>query len=408
MTARFTRRDLLRRAGAGAAAIALSGLAGACGRREGPEREPSFRDPPAGILNFANWPLYIDMERRGDGTRYSPSLVAFEADTGIHVNYREVIRESDWFYQRIEPYLAAGLPTGWDLMVITNGITLTKLKERGYLVELPSDLRPNFDAHAGDFVRDPAYDPGNRYTMAWQSGITGIAYDPEVTGGPVTSLQALFDPAYRGKVGMFGDIVDMPNLALLALGVAPETSTEEDWRAAAELLVEQRDSGILAGYYQQTYIAALRRGDLGITMAWSGDMFAAKSLGKIPERIEFVVPEEGALLWTDNMCIPQGARHLADAITFMDWVYRPEAAAQIAQFVNYITPVPEARQVLERMAEEAEEAGDRREAERLREVAQSELVFPSDTSNLHTYRELPSDEEVQTWESIFRPIYEGA
>lgn len=408
MIARLTRRDLLRRAGAGAAAIALAGLTGACGRRGARGRQPSFRDPPTGILNFANWPLYIDMERRKDGTRYSPSLVAFEADTGIHVNYREVIRESDWFYQRIEPYLAAGLPTGWDLMVITNGITLTRMKERGYLAELPTDLRPNFDAHAGDFVRDPAYDPGNRYTMAWQSGITGIAYDPEVTGEPVTSLQALFDPAYRGKVGMFGDIVDMPNLALLAVGVAPETSTEKDWRAAAELLVEQRDSGILAGYYQQTYIAALRRGDLAITMAWSGDMFAAKSLGKIPERIEFVVPEEGALLWTDNMCVPQGARHPADAITFMDWVYRPEAAAQIAQFVNYITPVPEARQVLERMAEEAEEAGDPQEAERLREVAESELVFPSDTSNLHTYRELPSDEEAEVWESIFRPIYQGA
>ncbi len=402
MSIRLSRRDLLRRAGAGVAAIALGGVAAACGRRESGAREPSFRDPPSGVLNFANWPLYIDMERRKDGSRYSPSLVAFEAETGIHVNYREVIRESDWFYQRIEPYLAAGLPTGWDLMVITNGLTLTKLKEHGYLVELPADLRPNFDAYAGEFVRDPAYDPGNRYTMAWQSGITGIAYDPEATGGPITSLRALFDPAYRGRVGMFGDIVDMPNLALLALGVAPETSTEADWRAAADLLIEQRDSGILAGYYQQTYIAALRRGDLAITMAWSGDMFAAKSLGKIPDRIEFVVPEEGALLWTDNMCVPQGARHLADAITFMDWVYQPDAAAQIAQFVNYITPVPEARRVLERMADRAE---DPEEAERLRGVAESELVFPSDTSNLHTYRELPTEDEAAAWESIFRPIY---
>ncbi len=405
MNARLTRRDLLRRAGVGAAAIALGGAVASCGRRGRTGGSPSFRDPPSGILNFANWPLYIDMERRPDGTRYSPTLAAFEAETGIHVNHREVIRESDWFYSRIEPYLEAGRPTGWDLMVITNGITLTKLKERGYLVELPADLRPNFDLHAGDFVRNPAYDPGNRYTMAWQSGITGIAYDPEVTGGEITSLRALFDPAYRGRVGMFGDIVDMPNLALLAIGVAPETSTEEGWRDAAALLVEQRDSGVLAGYYQQTYIAALRRGDVAITMAWSGDIFAAKSLGKIPERIVFTVPEEGALLWTDNMCIPQGAQHLADAITFMDWVYRPEVAAQIAQFVNYITPVPEAKEVLERMAERE---ADPEEAARLREVARSELVFPSDTTNLHTYRELPTDEEVEVWESLFRPIYATA
>jgi spermidine/putrescine transport system substrate-binding protein len=405
MTRPVTRRDFLRRAGAGAAAVALGGVAAACGERTERGRAPSFRDPPSGILNFANWPLYIDSVRHEDGTRSSPTLTAFTAKTGIRVNYREVIQESDWFYQRIEPYLAAGRPTGWDLMVITNGVTLTQLKENGYLVELPADLRPNFDAHAGDFVRNPPYDPGNRYTMAWQSGITGIAYDPEATGGPIDSLQALFDPAYRGRVGMFGEIVDMPNLAILATGVAPEISTEEDWRRAAELLIEQRDSGILRDYYQQTYIAALRRGDVAITMAWSGDIFAAKLLGKIPERIRFVIPVEGALLWTDNMCIPKGAAHLADAITFMDYVYQPRVAAQIAAFVNYITPVPEARQVLERMAA-AEE--DPEEAERLRQVASSELVFPTDTSNLHTYRELPTEEEIRVWDEIFRPVYQSA
>jgi spermidine/putrescine transport system substrate-binding protein len=405
MTRSLSRRDFLRRAGAGAAAVALGGVAAACGERIERERAPSFRDPPSGILNFANWPLYIDSVRHEDGTRSSPTLTTFTAKTGIRVNYREVIQESDWFYQRIEPYLAAGRPTGWDLMVITNGVTLTQLKENGYLVELPADLRPNFDAHAGDFVRNPPYDPGNRYTMAWQSGITGIAYDPEATGGPIDSLQALFDPAYRGRVGMFGEIVDMPNLAILATGVAPEISTEEDWRRAAELLIEQRDSGILRDYYQQTYIAALRRGDVAITMAWSGDIFAAKLLGKIPERIRFVIPVEGALLWTDNMCIPKGAAHLADAITFMDYVYQPRVAAQIAAFVNYITPVPEARQVLERMAA-AEE--DPEEAERLRQVASSELVFPTDTSNLHTYRELPTEEEIRVWDEIFRPVYQSA
>lgn len=170
-------------------------------------------------------------------------------------------------------------------------------------------------------------------------------------------------------------------------------------------MIEQRDSGILREYYQQAYIAALRRGDVAITMAWSGDIFAAKLLGEIPERIEFVVPVEGALLWTDNMCIPKGAVHLADAITFMDRVYQPRVAAQIAAFVNYITPVPEARQALERMAAVEE---DPQEAARLREVASSELVFPTDTSNLHTYRELPTEEEIRVWDQIFRPIYQAA
>ena len=383
--------------------VSLGPLLAACG--ESVPTGSTFDSEPAGVLNLANWSLYIDKVKRPDGSKYSPTLQQFTERTGIQVNYREVIPDADWFFQQIEPQLAAGQPTGWDLMVITNGITMTKLKELGYLVELPADRRPNFDRYAGDFVKSPAYDEGNRYTMAWQSGITGIAYDPAVTDDPITSLQALFDPKYRGKVGMFGDIVDMPNLALLAAGVNPEGSTPQDWTRAADLLIEQRDSGILKGYYQQNYIAALTRREIGITMAWSGDILAAKLLGKIPDEIEFVVPEDGALLWTDAMCIPDGAAHLSDAMAFMDFVYEPKVAAQIAQFVNYITPVPDAKPEIERMAAEA---SDPEEAARLLEVAQSPQVFPSqeDLDRLFTYRELPSDEEARTWDETFRPVFE--
>jgi spermidine/putrescine transport system substrate-binding protein len=242
--------------------------------------------------------------------------------------------------------------------------------------------------------------------MAWQSGVTGIAYDPEVTGRPITSLGDLFSDEFAGLVGMFGDIVDMPNLAMLAEGVTPEGSTEEDWQRAAELLVRQRDSGVLAGYYSSNYIPALKRGDVAITMAWSGDIFAAK-LGKdLPEQIEFVVPDEGALLWTDAMVIPQGAVHLADAITYMDHVYDPKVAAQIAQYVNYISPVPEAQPEIVRMAESVD---DPQERERLLQVAGSPLVFLTDemAANLHEYRELATDEEAAAWEATFRTVFEG-
>lgn len=402
MTGPLSRRDFLRGVGAGVGLASFGSLLAACG--ESVPAGSTFDSEPAGILNFANWSLYIDKVKRPDGSKYSPTLQQFTKRTGVQVNYREVIPDADWFFEQIEPQLAAGQPTGWDLMVITNGITLTKMKELGYLVELPPGRRPNFDRYAGEFVKSPVYDVGNRYTMAWQSGITGIAYDPAVTGGPITSLQALFDPRYRGKVGMFGDIVDMPNLALLAIGVNPEDSTPEDWARAAELLIEQRDSKILKGYYQQNYISALTRREIGITMAWSGDILAAKLLGKIPDEIEFVVPEDGALLWTDAMCIPKGAAHLSDAMAFMDFVYQPRVAAQVAQFVNYITPVPEAKPQIEEMAART---SDPAEAARLLEVAESPQVFPSqeDLDRLFTYRELPSDEEASAWDDTFRPVF---
>jgi spermidine/putrescine transport system substrate-binding protein len=317
-----------------------------------------------------------------------------------------VIQESDWFFQKIEPSLAAGHPTGWDLIVITNGITLTQMIELGYLVELPTDERPNFDAHVGAFVKSPPYDPGNRHTMAWQSGVTGIAYNPDLTGRPITSLRDLFSPEFKGKVGMFGDIVDMPNLALLAIGVSPEESTIADWHAAADLLMRQKETHVLRGYYQQNYINALKQGDVALTMAWSGDIFAAKLTKNLPEQMEFVIPDDGALIWTDNMCIPKGAAHLADAMTYMDFVYQPKIAAQIAQYVNYISPVPDAKPVIEQMAAQEQ---DPAEAARLQEVAESPLVFPTadEIAKLHTYRELKTQAEVTTWDGLFRSIYQS-
>jgi spermidine/putrescine transport system substrate-binding protein len=400
MTSRpVTRRELIRRAGLGVALVGVGGLLAACGDQPAGS---SFDGDPSGILNFANWPLYIDKVETPAGNR-RPSLDLFTRQTGIEVNYREVIPDADQFFREIEPYLAAGRPTGWDIVVITNGLTLTKMRELGYLIQLPADDRPNFDRYAGSFVKDPSYDPGNRYTMAWQSGITGIAYDPVQTGRPITSVQDLFSDEFAGKVGMFGDVVDMPNLALLAAGVDPVTSTEADWTTAAGLLAQQRDAGVLAGYYQQNYIPALRRGDLAITMAWSGDIFAAK-LGKhLPEQIEFVVPDDGALLWTDCMCIPAGAQHLSDAITFMDFVYRPTVAAQIAQYVSFITPVPAAQGAILAMADRTD---DPTEHERLLAVAESSLVFPdaSELSQLATYRELTTSEEIQVWEQTFAPF----
>jgi spermidine/putrescine transport system substrate-binding protein len=403
VTASLTRRQfLVRAAGAGAGTLGLGAYLAACAESGG--SASTFGGNPSGILNFANWPLYIDKMELDNGRSVRPSLEEFTADTGILVNYREVIQESDWFFEKIEPRLAAGQPTGWDLMVITNGITLTKMIELGYLVELPTDDRPNFDTHVGSFVKSPPYDPGNRHTMAWQSGVTGIAYNPDLTGRPITSLRDLFSAEFEGKVGMFGDIVDMPNLALLAIGVSPEESTPDDWVVAADLLAQQKASHVLRDYYQQNYINALKNGDVALTMAWSGDIFSAKLTKNLPEQMQFVVPDDGALLWTDNMCIPKGAVHLADAMAYMDFVYQPKIAAQIAQFVNFISPVPAAKPLIEQMATQEQDAG---EAARLQEVASSPLVFPTEDeiAKLHTYRELKTDAEASAWDDIFRSIY---
>jgi spermidine/putrescine transport system substrate-binding protein len=409
---RMSRRDLFKAGGVGVTALSLSAILAACGGDDGstPAGETGsggidWSAAPAGTLDFANWPLYIDKEKV-NGEVVRPSIEQFEKDTDIQVNYSEVIQGNATFFGKIQPSLANGDPTGYDIIVITNGETLTKLMQLNYLVALPTDMRPNFDKYAGPAIKDPAYDPGNKYTMAWQSGLTGIGWDPvqvaqlRPDNPEITSVNDLFDPVFAGKVGMFGDNADMPNLTMVGMGINPESSTEDDWNAAAEKLTAQRDDGIVRQYYEQNYINALSNGDVALTMAWSGDIFQTNLSGD-SEGLQFTQPDEGAVIWTDNMMIPVGAEHPVDAITYMDYVYDPDVAGQIAQWVNYITPVPDSKEFVLGLYEDT---GD----EYYKNVAESELVYPTpeDAANLYSYRVLTEDEQLQ-WNAIFQPIYQS-
>jgi spermidine/putrescine transport system substrate-binding protein len=285
-------------------------------------------------------------------------------------------------------------------MVITNGIYLDDLIERDFLIPLDQNAMPNFYSNASDLVKDASYDRGNTYTMAWASGITGIGYDPKLVGKKITSWNDLLDPALKGKVGMFGDTEDLPNAALCAIGVNPETSTEAEWKKAADWLKKQRP--LVRKYYQQDYVAPLSKGDLYASQAWSGDIFQANANGAT---LEFVVPDEGAPIWTDNMCIPAHASHARDAMIYMDWVYQPKIAALLADYINYITPVPATQPIF---AKEAAEATSKDDKDYYTTLSTSPLVFPAqaDYSRLHRYRVL-SATELTTWNALFEPIYQS-
>lgn len=404
---RMSRRDLFRYAGVGAGSVSLAAILAACGGRPG-QTTPTgtdtgssiFAGQPTGTVNFGNWPLYIDKEKRADGIHF-PSLELFTKETGIEINYTTPINDNAEFFGKIQPVLAAGQYTGYDIIAITNGDTLNQLLRLDWLVELPADMRPNFDQYASVAVRDPAYDPGNRFTMAWQSGITGIGWDPKLVAElrpdkpEITSVNDLFDPAFKGKVGMFGDTGDTPNLTMIGLGIEPETSTPDQWRQTAQVLEQQRDDGIVRAYYNQNYTNALSNGDVALTMAWSGDVYQLNAEGDV-EGLQFSIPEEGAIIWTDNMCIPIGVENPVDAITYMDFVYRPDVQALIADWVNYISPVPAARDII------LNELNDPT-------VANSPLVFPDeeDLANLHSYYVFKTPEEQQEWNGLFQPIYQG-
>ncbi len=405
---RLSRRDLLRYTSAGAGAAGLSAFLSACGVSSTKTKaKPAATNfwtgkKQAGVLSFANWPLYIDKVVSGGKTTY-PSLDLFTKQTGIKVTYREVIQDDPSFFGKIQPALAAGQGIGYDLMVITNGLYLSKLIDLNYLIPLDHSKLPNFFKNAGPKFQNPSYDPGNKFTVPWQSGITGIGYNPKLTKREINSFDDLFDPAFKGKVGMFADNQDLPNLALLGVGVNPETSTPTDWKKAADKLHEQRSAGLVRKYYEQDYIDPLSKGDIWLSMAWSGDIFQANASSNAG--LKFVVPQQGGLLWTDNMCIPAHATHPVDAITYMNYVYDPKNAALLTEYINYITPVPAAQPVI---VADAAAATNKDDKATLEYVATSPLVFPkpSDLARTKHYRVLSATEEKQ-WNQLFEPIYQA-
>jgi spermidine/putrescine transport system substrate-binding protein len=399
---RFDRRDALRMGGVSALAMALA----ACGVKGTGTTKASAAAPDAVAkfwagktgtkkLNFANWPLYMDPKH--------PELKKFTAQTGITVNYQEVIQEMGPWFAKVQPQLAAHQSIGYDLMVITNGIQFKQFVDSGFLAPLDHSKLPNFAANAAASYSNEAFDRGNVYSVPWTSGITGIAYDPAKIKRPITKLADLWDPAFKGKVGMFSDTQELGNFGMMVLGIDPAKSTADDWKKAAAKLKEQKSTGVLRNYYDQSYIDALGKGEVWITQAWSGDVFQ-KNVSD-GTNFKFVIPAEGGTIWTDNFAIPVTAANPVDALTLIDFFYQTDIAASLAEYINYVCPVPSAQDQIK--ADAAKATGDTKTS--LTALADSPLVFPveADYAKLHYYRDFPTVAEQQEYQKTFEPIVLG-
>jgi spermidine/putrescine transport system substrate-binding protein len=392
----YRRRDALTLAGLAAAGLVAAGCGTARPVAAVSTPAPgsaSFwaRQSKHGHVNFANWPFYIDTDHA--------TLREFTASTGISVSYTEVIQDDPSWFDKISPILRKGESIGYDVMVITDGFQFSELVALNELTPLNQRLMTNFYANAGPAFKKRSFDPGNTYSMPWAAGSTGIAWNPKYIHDPITSMNDLWNPAYKGRVGMMSDLQDLGNFGMIKLGINPETSGPADWRKAARVLTEQRDAGLVRGYYQQPYLQALASGDTWISMAWSGDIFQQNlSFGT---GLQFVVPKEGGTIWTDNMVIPRKAQNPVDAMMLMDWYYQPKIAAELTEAINYITPVPSTQAIIAADAAKAEGA----QKQLLREVATSKLVFPSpaEFARLHNYADVSGKRQEQ-YLSIFQPV----
>jgi spermidine/putrescine transport system substrate-binding protein len=364
----FTRQELLRRALAGSALLTAPGLLAACGSGSkstaGTTTAGGAQTLPK-TITFSNWPLYIDVNEK---TKSHPSITQFQKHYGVKVKYVEDINDNDSFFGKIEGPLSQGQKIGRDLIVLTDSSGLPgRMIELGWLEKLDKSALPNIK-NLQPVQQHPNWDPHREYSLPWQSGMTGIGYDPKLVGGDVTTLhQLLTDPKLKGKVTMLTEMSDSVGITMLANGDDPSKVTDATFDKAIGTMKKAVDSGHIRQFTGNDYAPLLAKGDLYACLAWSGDMV---QLQADHPGLKWVLPKDGGMIWTDNMLIPKGGNAYAASVV-MNWFYRPQIAAEVEDYVNYICPVVGADKVL---------------AKTDPSVAKNPLIFPTQAMLAQTHQ----------------------
>jgi spermidine/putrescine transport system substrate-binding protein len=369
MTRPITRRLFLERAALGGAALTLPAWLAACGG-DGIEGAGTETDGAGAVdrtlantLVISNWPLYIDIDEK---TKKRPTIQDFMDEFGVNVRYIEDVNDNEEWFGKFQAQLNQGDDIGRDIAVLTDWMAARMIR-LGYVEKLDKETMQNASDNLQDALRSPSWDPNREYTLPWQSGLTGIAYDKkEVPGGVNTIEQLLTDPQLKGKVTALTEMPDTMGLVIAANGDDPANVTAEAFDKGIEKLQDAVDSGQIRRFTGNDYADDLSSGNVLAAVAWSGDVV---QLQLDNPNLEFVIPESKSHIWTDNMLVPTGG-HVFTASTFMDYVYRPAVAAQIEAYVNYICPVKGAQEEIRKIDAE---------------LAENPLIFPDDETLAKTF-----------------------
>jgi spermidine/putrescine transport system substrate-binding protein len=382
----LTRRLLMKRGAAGALGASALAYLAACGPRtggvvesEGGESDVIPKAKLSDSLYFANWPLYIE---EGRGT-----LKEFEEEYGATVKYVEEVNDNTEFFGKVRQQYAQGDSGGRDIHVVTDWMAARMIR-LGYVQRFDPAEMLNAQQNLLDRLRTPPFDPGRDYSMPWQSGFAGIVYRRDLVKREPKSVDDLFDPDYKGKVTMLTEMRDSVGVVAASLGHDPETATLDQFLEAVDKIGEGADSGQIRGFTGNEFSKDIAKGDSWLLIGWSGD---SVQLQADNPNIRFIAPETGVHLWTDNMQIPIGAPHAFTAQKMIDFVYRPEVQADIAEYVNYICPVEGVREIL---------------AERDPGLAENQLIFPDEQTlaNSFIFRQLNPEEERELDEAFQQVI----
>ncbi|HSK55160.1 MAG TPA: spermidine/putrescine ABC transporter substrate-binding protein, partial [Jiangellales bacterium] len=338
LQAGLSRRRFLRSTGLGGAALVGGGLLSACGSdpggaTSGDNGEVEDRSDEDMTLNFSNWQLYIDVDDEDANLR--PTLDQFTEETGIAVSYTEDINDNDSFYARISPQLRAGQDTGRDLICLTDWMAARLIRQE-FVQELDEENIPDVRANLIEALRSPSWDEDRSFSVPWQSGFAGIAYNEALTGEIRTMEELLSREELRGRVTALVEWRDTVGLIMIEQGVDISGDfSDDDFQAGIDRLQKAVDAGQIRQFTGNEYSEGLASGDIAACVAWSGDVI---QLQLDNPDLRFVIPEAGCTLWSDNLLIPVLAQHKKNAELLMDHYYDPAVAAELAAWVNFISP----------------------------------------------------------------------
>ena len=379
------RRTLLAGAGAGAAALALA----ACSTGTPAAKPTAAADKSASdkTLRWDNWALYLDIDSAG---KY-PTLEAFTKETGIKVAYTEAVDDNNTYYGKVKDQLALGQDIGADTVCLTDWM-VGRLIRFGYVQELNHTNIPNL-ANLTPALVDVGFDPGRKMSVPWQGGFTGLAWNKEKLPNGISNVEELWSSELKGRVGTLSEMRDTMGVLLQANGVDIAGKWgDNEFNAAIDVLQKQVTDGQIRNIKGNSYKEDLINGDTLAAIVWSGDITQLNA--ENGDKWGFALPDTGGTLWNDNFVVPIGSPRKANAEALINYYYQPEVAAEVAAYVNYITPVVGAK--------EAAMAIDPA-------LANNQLIFPdaATLSNAHVFRVLTPAEE-QKYGAAFQSILLGA
>ena len=370
--AMVSRRGVL----AGAGGLGAAGLLAACGG--GSDSADS-----ANSVRWGNWPLYLDYD---EDTKKYPTLEKFTKETGVAAKYFEDYNDNDEFFGKVQAQLKLGEDIGYDVVTPTDWMAARWIR-LGYTQKFDAANVPN-KVNILDSLASPSFDPNREQSLTWQGIMAGFGWNVAKNPKGIHTLDELFAPQNKGKIVVLSEMRDTIGIILRSQGVDLQTVTEDQFMNAVDFLAKKISDGWIRGVKGNEYKEDLISGDATAVIAWSGDMFQLSSENE--GKFDFAIPESGGTISGDNFLIPSTttAEGKKNAETLINYYYDPAVAAEVAAYVNYVTPVQGAQAEMEKIDPA---------------LAKSEYIFPTEKtmSRLNVFKALTPAEEA-SWTEAFQ------